>query len=215
MKHLLFILSLFLMVTATASTVRELPWRDDTDLNALFSERKATHAVCISKGKGSLRAAGLIFEQSTERNAWTGKQSYRLWSLDQLFGDKKPAATQVVGSGAGLLEQFIYTQKGQAVRLELGGLVPSKPYRLILFTQGWDASPNVRVQLVASTLDPIKEVEGSRMKVVEPNRFGKRAGDLIVVEYIADQHGRFEISFDPLDDSMSLHLAAFANFRRD
>ena len=218
MKHLFFMLGLFVGVVAVASTVSELPWQDDTDLKSLFSGGKATHAVCISKGRGSLRVAGLSFEQTTDRNAWEGNPdlgSYRLWNLDQLFGGKKPAATQVAGTGAGLLDQFFYTQKGQAVRLELGGLVPSKSYRLIVFTQGWDANPNVRVQLVSSSTDSVEEVVGSKMKVVEPNRFGPRAGNLVVVDYVADRLGHFKISFDPLDDPMSLHLAAFANFERN
>jgi len=218
MSFRLFMGVVFMATAAGASTVRELPWRSDIDLESLFSDGSVTHAVCISKGAGSLRVASLSFEKSIERNAWTGTSGsgrYRLWNLDKLFGGKEPAPTKVNGTGAGLLEQFLYTQKGEPVRLELGGLKPAESYRLVVFTQGWETAPNKRVQLVSSSTDPVKKVEGSTMKTIEPNRFGKRVGVLIVLDYVADQQGRFEISFDPLDDPMSLHLAAFANFKRN
>lgn len=206
---------LYAAVAAGASTVHELPWQDDSDLAPLFSGGKTTHAVCISRGKGSLRVAGLAFERTLDRNMWFGKRNhgnYQLRNLDQIFGSGQPAATQVQGSGASLLEQFLYTSLGNPARLKLGGLEPGKPYRLVVFTQGWESSPYARPQLVSSPTSPIAEVNGSKMNVVAPARFGKHAGCLVVVDYTADHRGEFEICFDPLDDMMSIHLAAFVNF---
>ena len=195
-----------------------LAWHGDSDLEALFPPGGITHAVCFSKGKGVVRVGNVAFEKTTERDAWHAKRQksvYRVCNLEQLFGGKQPATTKVRGEGAKLLNQFLHSNLGRPGRLELGGLVPGQPYRLVVFTQGWDNNPYVRIQLASSPNDPVDSVDGGKVGVVAPNRFGKRMGALIVVDYTADAQGRFSIRFDPLDDPMSIHLAAFANFRRD
>lgn len=200
---------------AGASVVNTFPWRDDSDLKTRLSALDVTHAVCFSKQEGRVRVAGVEFERTVDRNAWDAKRGralYRVYNLEQFFHPKKNVAKKVQGEGAELLEQFLYTQLGKPVRLEQGGLVPGQPYRLVLFTQGWEKNPCARIQLVSSASDPIKSVDGKALKVVAPDRFGKRTGVLIVVDYVADAQGGFSIRFDPLDDSMSIQLAAFANF---
>jgi len=178
-------------VTVAYSGWSYAAWTGDAN-SGITNASPYTAAVNFTGGGGAVIVNGVFFEDSTASGA--------NFAIGGDIGGAASGAPNVTGGSYTLANAFIFGGNPRTVTLT--NLTPGATYETSLFSFGWEAAPNVRIQTFAAGGDAL---------VLDQDFYGENNGIRIAYTFVADASGTKVLTITPADAGTTFHMSAMAN----